>query len=65
MGGGRRGDDGRVSWEQLVGARRENEQAEAWERDQPPAYCPHDGATLIERRDGARDCPMGNFRWEP
>ena len=54
-----------MSWEQLRAVQRENQASAEWEREQPPEYCPKDGAVLIERADGVRDCPMGNYRWEP
>ena len=53
------------SWERLVASRRDNIRYQEWERDQKPEYCPHDGAVLEEREDGTRNCPMGNYRWEP
>ena len=52
-----------MGWYQLISSIKDN--AENAERDQPPECCPHDGALLVERADGVRDCPMGNFRWEP
>ena len=50
--------------EQLRAIRRSNVARAEWERDQPPAYCPHDGTPLRENRAGVRDCPRGDFTWE-
>ena len=52
-----------MPWEQLVAAIKSNIKSEENERDQPPEYCPHDGAVLV-KRGNVRNCPMGNFRWE-
>lgn len=54
-----------MGWRQLEAVIRENREAAEWEARQPPSFCPHDGATLIEGPRGVRDCPMGNYRWEP
>jgi len=54
-----------AGYEALISAQQDNQRAAEWERDQPPEYCPVDGAPLVERDDGTRNCPMGNFRWTP
>ena len=52
-----------MPWEQLISAWRDTLRRAEWERDQPPRYCPHDGSVLVEREDGVRNCPMGDYRW--
>lgn len=51
-----------MSWEQIEAAIRDNVRYGEWERDQPPEYCPLDGAVLVVRGN-VRDCPMGNWSW--
>lgn len=52
-------------YETLIAVQRDNARYAEWERDQPPEYCPYDGAILQENDEGVRNCPMGNFRYEP
>lgn len=54
-----------MGWEKLIAIRESNRRFAEEELRQPPAYCPHDGTLLQVRSDGVRNCPMGNYTWEP
>ena len=52
-----------VSWWQLKGILDSAKAEIAADIALGPLSCPLDGE-LLEIRDGIRNCPMGNFRWE-
>lgn len=52
-----------MPWETLRQVRDFNREEAARERDRVPTTCPIDGANLVERGDGARACPLGNWIW--
>lgn len=52
-----------MSWHQLKAIIDENRQEARSERSQPPVACPIDGALLDVDKNGVRNCPLGNFRW--
>ena len=49
-----------MSWEQLLGIRKEAAQIAKAEREAPLVDCPIDGTPLVFR-NGVGNCPMGNF----
>ena len=51
-------------WDTFVEIARENERDARAALMRVPTACPIDGMTLQER-GGIRNCPMGNYRWEP
>ena len=53
-----------MGWEQLNALLKENREQTQREMPEPPVSCPIDGALLDVKPDGARNCPMGNFRWD-
>jgi len=52
-----------MSWEQLQAILKENKQTQIDANTTPPVACPIDGAILDIGLRGARNCPLGNFRW--
>jgi len=44
---------------------RENRRLVEEARDAIPSECPLDGEPLQENAAGVRNCPFGNYRWEP
>ncbi|MGE0229983.1 MAG: hypothetical protein AB7I38_17060 [Dehalococcoidia bacterium] len=53
-----------MPYEDVLAARREQERLEAAAAEAEPDECPLCGWTLQVRSDGARNCPMGHYRWE-
>lgn len=54
-----------MGFETLSEIARENRRLEEEARLRAPVDCPIDGTPLQVRADGVRNCPMGNYRWEP
>lgn len=52
-----------MSWEQLLNILKENREEARRQDAEPPVACPYDGE-ILDVRDGVRNCPMGNYRWE-
>jgi len=52
-----------MSWAQLLNIVRENRGDAARVQQDPPVAYPIDGAILVIRADGIRNCPIGNYRW--
>jgi len=51
-----------MGWEQLKAILDINREDVARESSETPTACPIDGS-LLDQRDGVRNCPMGNYRW--
>ena len=52
-----------MSWQQLLDMRKRADEDGRIDSTEPPSSCPIDGHKLDVRPDGARNCPMGNYRW--
>lgn len=53
-----------MSFETLREIARENREEAERAASRPPVACPLDG-TPLQVRGEVRNCPMGNYRWEP
>lgn len=53
-----------MSWEELRAIIEENRQLNEEFVSEPPTACPNHGDPLdIRESDGARNCPLGDYRW--
>jgi|TARA_X000001388_G_C2203403_1_gene112154 hypothetical protein len=52
-----------MSWQQLLDIKKRADEDRRIDSTEPPSSCPIDGYKLDVRPDGARNCPMGNYRW--
>ena len=53
-----------MAWEQLAAIQRQNREQKQKELQEPPVACPNDGSVLDVHKDGRRNCPMGDYRWD-